>query len=161
MELVRSRESRLFTIVKGLLICLPFFCLAYMKLGQGSTPLAAGEVLAQHPETAVAFLSAMIQPYVAFILTLAQRRLADGREQYALINLSLLLVVEAMLMSSIGLIGVALLTYRTRKSAAMSLGGAWRACRPRHLFAEIGGSLLLLPLAFLCLFATVRTGGLF
>lgn len=159
MELAQNRESRLFSVVKGVLCCLPFFCLAYLKLGQGDS-LAPGDLLARQPEAAIAFLSAMLQPYVAFLLTLAQRRLADGRAHYALVNMSVLLAVEAMLMSSIGLIGVGLLVYRTRKTASLSLGASWRACRPGRLFAEAGGSLLLLPFAFLCLFATIRTGGL-
>lgn len=160
MEIASNGDSRLFTIVKGLLISLPFFCLAYLKLGQSGTPLTAGGVLTQHPEAAIAFLAAMLQPYAAYLLTLSQRRLADGRTQYALVNLCVLLAVEGMLMSSIGIIGVGLLTYRTCKSKRMGLATAWRACSPRRLFAEAGGSMLLLPFAFLCLFATIRTGGL-
>lgn len=159
MEIVSNRESRLFTIVKGLLISLPFFCLIYLRLG--GTALTAGGVLTQQPEAAIAFLAAMLQPYAAYLLGLSQRRLEDGRTQYALVNLCVLLAVEGMLMSSIGMIGVGLLTYRVCKACRMGLGAAWRACSPRRLFAEAGGSMLLLPFAFLCLFATIRTGGLF
>lgn len=161
MEKTLLKTDRYFTIVKGILIAMPFLCLAYLKLGTGGTVLEAGGALAQSPAAAVTFLAAMVQPYVAFLLSLVQQRLTDERKCFALASLGLLLVAEAMLMSSVGVVGLGLLTYRASKAAQSNPIAALRQCRSGRLLFELGGCVLVLLLAGLCLFASVRLGAIF
>lgn len=161
MEKTLAKSDRYFTIVQGILICMPFLCLAYLKLGTGGAVLEAGGALAQSPAAAVTFLAAMVQPYVAFLLSLVQKRLGDERRPYALVMLGLLLAAEAMLMSSIGVVGLSLLTWRTCKAAQSNPLRALRQCRAGRLFSEVGGSILVLLVGALCLFASVRLGAIF
>ena len=154
----QGRTGRCFTIVKVLLFCMPFLCLAYLTVGTSGASLTADGVLSQNPSMAVSFLSAMLQPYAAWIVILSERRLADGRAPYAILNLTVLLAAELMLMSSVGAIGMAVLLFQSVRQSGLRLTAALRQCRPARLFAEAGGSLLLLPFAGLCLIAMSRIG---
>lgn len=156
-----DKLSRWFTILKIVLFCMPFLYLGYIGIGTGGASLATEGVLEGNPAMAVSFLSAMIQPYAAWILILSQRRLSDGREAYAMVNLGILLVAQLMMMSSVGVIGFVLILWRCAKHTGFGPIAALRRIQPRRLFVEAGGSVLVLLLAAVCLFASVRIGGIF
>lgn len=153
----RKNLHRYFAIVKGILFCMPFLCLGYLTLGGGSDRQG---ILTASPAAAVSFLSAMLQPYIGWLLALSQRRLADGRTGYAVLNLTVLLAAEAMMMSTIGVVGVGLILWKTARAYGISPAAAWKSANKTRLFAEIGGSILTCLLAGLCLFATLRIGGM-
>ena len=74
--------------------------------------------------------------------------------------MTLLLIAELMTMSSVGVVGLGLILFKTVRTYGMGPSAAWRAADKKRLFAECGGSVLVLLLAGLCLFATMRLGGL-
>nr|WP_300128074.1 hypothetical protein [uncultured Butyricicoccus sp.] len=155
-----EKLNRWFTILKIVLFCMPFLYLGYVGIGTGGASLADEGVLQANPTMAVSFLSAMIQPYAAWILILSQRRLQDGRSAYAMVNLGVLLVAQLMMMSTVGVVGFALILWRCTKHTGFGPLAALRQTQPRRLFAEAGGSVVVLLLAAVCLFATVRIGAL-
>lgn len=148
--------DRYFTIAKVILFCMPFLFLGYLRLGAGGDQQG---ILTASPTAAVSFLSAMIQPYVGWLLILCQRRLADQRTVYAVCNLTALLMAELMMMSTIGVIGLGIILWKTVRVYGVSPVTAWKAAQKKRLFAEVGGSILVCLLAALCLFATLRIGG--
>ena len=139
MNLKDEKLNRYFTILKIVLFCMPFLCIGYVGLGAGSMALDTGGVLAANPAMAVSFLAARLQPYAAWIAILAERRLADGRTGWAVVNLALLL-------------------WKSTKVYGCGVGEAFRACDKRAFVREAGGNLPLLALAGLCLFASLRLG---
>lgn len=158
MNLKDEKLNRYFTILKIVLFCMPFLCIGYVGLGAGSMALDTGGVLVANPAMAVSFLAAMLQPYAAWIAILAERRLADGRTGWAVVNLALLLAAEAMLMSTVGVIGMALVLWKSTRVYGCGVGEAFRTCDKRAFVREAGGNLPLLALAGLCLFASLRLG---
>ena len=102
-----GKPVRYFNILKIVLFCMPFLCIGYLGLGTGGAPLSAEGILSANPALAVSFLSAMLQPYAAWLVILSERRLADGRTHYAVVSLTLLLAAELMLMSTVGAAGMA------------------------------------------------------
>ena len=155
-----DKLDRWFRILQIILFCMPFVYLAYLRIGTGGASLDDPGVLSGNPAMAVALLAAMLQPYVGWLLMLSQRRLADGRTAYAVLNLTLLLIAELMTMSSIGVVGLGLILFKTIRTCGMGPSAAWRAANKKQLFAECGGSVLMCLLAGLGLFATMRLGGL-
>ena len=152
-----TKLDRWFRILQIVLFCMPFVYLAYLRVGTGGASLQDEGVLSGNPAMAVTLLAAMLQPYVGWLLMLCQRRLADGRTAYAV---TLLLIAELMTMSSVGVVGLGLILFKTVRTYGMGPSAAWRAADKKRLFAECGGSVLVLLLAGLCLFATMRLGGL-
>lgn len=155
-----DKLDRWFGILKIVLFCMPFVYLAYLRLGTGGASLTEEGVLAGNPTMAVSFLAAMLQPYVGWLLILCQRRLADGRTAYAVLNLTVLLLAELMTMNTVGVIGLGLIVWKTVRTYGVTPGAAWREADKKRLFSEVGGSILVALLAGLCLFATMRLGGM-
>lgn len=151
-----KKLNRYFTIMRVVLMCMPFACLAY--LGMSGVWGDAQGALQASPIIAITFLSSMAQPYVALLLKLVQRRLEDGREAYALLNLVLLFAAEMMFMSWVGVIGMLLLIYLAVRQAHMGPVEMLAGCKPGALVREAGGSVLVLLLAGVCLFASIRVG---
>lgn len=154
-----TKLDRWFRILEVVLFCMPFVYLAYLRVGTGGASLQDEGVLSGNPAMAVTLLAAMLQPYVGWLLMLCQRRLADGRTAYAVVNMTLLLIAELMTMSSVGVVGLGLIFWKTVRLYGMKPSAAWRAAEKKHLFAELGGGVLVCLLAGLCLFATLRLGG--
>lgn len=146
-----EKLSRYFKILKIVLFCMPFLCVGYLGLGAGGAALDTAGILNANPAMAVSFLAAMLQPYAAWIAILAERRLADGRTNYAIMNL-------ALLMSTVGVIGMALILWKSVRTYGCGIPAAFRGCGVRDFFREAGGNLPLLALAALCLFASMRLG---
>lgn len=155
-----TKLDRWFRILQVVLFCMPFIYLAYLRVGTGGASLQDEGVLSGNPAMAVTLLAAMIQPYVGWLLMLCQRRLADGRAAYAVVNMTLLLIAELMAMSSVGVVGLGLILFKTVRTCGIRPAAAWRAAEKKRLFAECGGSVLVCLLAGLCLFATLRLGAL-
>ncbi len=149
----KSKLERYFTIVKAILFCMPFLCLGYLSLGAGGDKQG---ILTASPTAAVSFLSAMVQPYAAWLIHLSQKRLADGRTCYAVLNLTALFIAELMMMSTAGIIGLGLVLWKTCRAHGTAPAAAWKTAQKSRLFAEIGGSVLVCLIAGLCLFATLR-----
>lgn len=158
MNLKDEKLNRYFTILKIVLFCMPFLCVGYLGLGAGGAALDTAGILNANPAMAVSFLAAMLQPYAAWIAILAERRLADGRTNYAIMNLALLMVSETLLMSTVGVIGMALILWKSVRTYGCGIPAAFLGCGVRDFFREAGGNLPLLALAALCLFASMRLG---
>lgn len=155
-----AKLDKWFNILKVVLFCMPFVYLAYLGIGTGGAMLNENGVLQGNPTMAVTFLTAMIQPYVGWLLILSHRRLADGRTSYAVLNLALLLLAELMCMSTVGVVGLGLILWKTGRTYGISPFQAWRQAEKKNLFFEIGGSILVCLLGGLCLFCTIRLGGM-
>lgn len=153
-----EKLSRYFTILKIALFCMPFLCIGYLGLGAAGAALDTAGILNGNPTLAVSFLAAMLQPYAAWIAILSERRLADGRTNFAIVNLTLLLAAELLLMSTVGVIGMALILWKSVKTYGCGIPEAFRGCTIKSLLFEAGGNLPLLALAGLCLFASLRLG---
>lgn len=153
-----EKLSRYFKILKVVLFLMPFLCVGYLGLGAGGAALDTAGILNANPAMAVSFLAAMLQPYAAWIVILSERRLADGRVNFAIVNLTLLLAAELLLMSTVGVIGMALVLCKSVKTYGCGIPAAFRGCTPGSLLFEAGGNLPLLALAGLCLFASLRLG---
>lgn len=153
-----NRLNRWFMILKVVLFCMPFLYLGYIGIGLGGTKLDVQGVLADNPTMAISFLSAMLQPYVGWILILSQRRLEDDRTPYAMVNLAFLFLSELLMMSTVGVIGFTLLLWRCKKHTGFGFMAAFRKIQTRNLLAEVGGSVVVLFLASICFFASMQIG---
>lgn len=153
-----NRLNRWFMILKIVLFCMPFLYLGYIGIGFGGAKLDVQEVLADNPSMAISFLSAMIQPYVGWILILSQRRLEDDRTPYAMINLAFLFLSELLMMSTVGVIGFTLILWRCKKYTGLGPIAAFRKIQSKNLLTEVGGSVVVLFLASVCFFASMQIG---
>lgn len=152
-----KRTARLFTIVQVVFCVAPLLNLAYLWLMAG----AQGDfeaIISANPLITVAFLTAMIQPFVAYLVGYSAKLIKTERAQYAVLNLLLLFIAEALMRNLIGMIGTGLLFYQVLRSHAFSLKACFGENGAGAALRITGGALAVLPLAALCGFVLLQLG---
>ena len=74
--------DRYYMIVKVFLMITPFIAYLYLSLSAGMGSLALPELLSREPKAALIFLIAMVNPYIAYLLNIAQKKLKEGDMAY-------------------------------------------------------------------------------
>ncbi|MFQ6793159.1 hypothetical protein [Thomasclavelia sp.] len=158
-KISKQREKKLdryYTIAKGFLLATPFIAYLYVSLLASSRQITLPEVLASEPSVAVMFLLAMINPYVAYLLNIAQKKLKEGEIKFACLNFVLLLIGEAITLNSLYFMMIAFVFYQTVKAYDLKVIKTIKTFSAKSLFTYGGGSFMVVALAVLCLTATLR-----
>ena len=111
-----KRLDRYYMIAKVFLMVTPFIAYLYLSLLAMMRSITLPEVLSSEPSVAVIFLIAMINPYIAYLLNIAQRKLKEGDIKFACINFVLLLLAQALTLNSLYFMIIAYLFYVTVKT---------------------------------------------
>lgn len=157
-------DSRIvFKIMKVICCLMPIFCLGYFMTFAGSMSFSAIDsgILEQQPALAVVLLISMLCPYIAYILNVTENDLLDSKFEYAMMNI-IILFAAALLMKNIVLcIGFSLGIHSLLKDKSMrfnQLVGMIKQVKLAEGLKETGGSLIVLALSSICLFAMLRLG---
>lgn len=151
-----KKLNRYYTIAKVFLMITPFIAYLYLSLLAATRAITLPEVLKTEPSVAVIFLVAMINPYISYLLNIAQRKLGEGDVNFACINLVLLLVAQALTMNSLYFMMIAYLLYVTVKTYNIKIFKTLKEITLKHTFQYGGGSLIVVAFSVVCLFATLR-----
>lgn len=159
MSKSEKRLSRLFTTAKIVLVIYPFLTLIYLSAGalQGGQDMMA--VVTSSPAMTIAFLTAMVQPFVAGLLGQVYKSCERSETDFAVLNLLLLFIAEAMMRNILGMIGLGVLFYQTLRTSDFSLKKCFSQNTAGAVARAVGGSLAVLPVAALCLFAILQISG--
>ena len=159
MNSARERlTSRIFLTVEVVLVVIPFVYLATAGVlnGGAASMESLREMLQGHPAFLVMFIAACVQPFVAYLLRIAHRHYQQGDAGYTMGNLVALLCGEMLMQNMVGVVGVAVLMWRTWRRGSEQLG-PWRERRGiGGVLADISGALVVLVLAAICAFASWR-----
>ena len=104
----------------------------------------------------VTFISACLQPFVAYMLYMVYRKYCEGDAGFVAGNLIGLLCSEILLLNIPGVIGMGILLWRVWRNVAPHFESWLFERRFAGVVADIAGSLVILALAFLC--ATAARG---
>ncbi len=152
-----QRTSKFFLAVEVLLALIPVVLIVSFVMAKGS--LSAENLQAyfsEDPVFAVSFLSACVQPFVAYLLRVVYRRYAEGDMGYTVGNLVVLLCAEMALQNLVGIVGVALLLWRIWKNAASRMGDWLHGRGVGGVLLDISGALVVMVFALICAFANMR-----
>ena len=152
----RNKTDRYFQIAKVLLTLTPVLYLVYMTAYGKAGGLQVTELIRSEPAMAVAFLTAMLNPFAAYLLGYAQRKTESGDYAYATANIMSLIAVELILMNLVYAVLLTAVFVRVKKDSGLSLGKLFKPYSFKRLLYDIFGSLVMLPVAGLCLFAQLR-----
>ncbi|MDY4040910.1 MAG: hypothetical protein SOY67_02210 [Collinsella sp.] len=162
MDTPRERLTRrIFTTVEVVLVAIPFVHLGFAGvLNAGTAAMESLRVmLEQNPAFLVSFIAALLQPFVAYLVRIAYRHYARGDAGYAAGNLVGLLCAELLMQNMVGIVGMAVLLWRTWGRASLALGPWARGRRAGGVLADVSGPLVAVVLAGLCALANARLGG--
>lgn len=156
---VGSQEKtmkRMFLIAKVFLCMTPIIAYAYVSLQAMMQQLVFQDMLQASPNLAIVFLIAMINPYIAYLLHLMEKKLVNNEQGFVLINMLLLLLSQALTMNAFYFMMLAYVFYKAYRFYDLDSSEILSCLHPKTLFYQGGGSLMIVMLSSICLYATMQ-----
>ncbi len=150
--------KRVFTWSKVLLCVYPFIALFYMRNIASMAGTGMQESLQANPILAVTFLSAMLQPFAAWLLTIVERRVNTLDYADALTCLGIICAAECLLKNWLGIIGCAILFYLVAKEMPYSFKKEFSTADRGEIFKDAMGPVVLTLLSVFVFFVSSRIG---
>ncbi|MGL5694859.1 MAG: hypothetical protein ACRCXA_12320 [Peptostreptococcaceae bacterium] len=152
----RNTLNKYYNVAKILLALTPFMGLMYLSMESSRVGLSMPEAIQQNPKLSIMFLVSMINPFIAYLLTFIQKKIDEGDTSYAVVNLVVFIICEALLQNLWYMILFGFILYKTSKSYNISVKDAFKEKLSDRFLMNISGSLVVLGLACICLFATIQ-----
>lgn len=156
---VGSQEKtmkRIFLIAKVFLCMTPIIAYAYVSLQAMMQQLVFQEMLQTSPNLVIVFLIAMINPYIAYLLHLMEKKLVNNEQGFVLINMLLLLLSQILTMNAFYFMMLAYVFYKAYRFYGLDIAKVLSCLHPKTLFYQGGGSLMIVMLSSICLYATMQ-----
>ena len=149
--------AKLFTLVEVILGVVPVVVIGLFLASKDATSVdKLTDVFSQDPSMVVTFISACLQPFVAYMLYMVYRKYCEGDAGFVAGNLIGLLCSEILLLNIPGVIGMGILLWRVWRNVAPHFESWLFERRAMGVLVDIAGSLVILVLAFMC--ATAARG---
>ena len=152
---VDSSIERIFTIIKVLLAVSPFMALGYLT-AKGGASGNIQTILSQNPHYTVMFLVAMVNPFIAYLLGFLQEHLNKNDYGYAVVNMALMIVVEAMLQNILYVAVLIFLLYKIIRTYRIPVKDSVESSLKNHFLRDISGSIVVLIFSGICMFAMMQ-----
>lgn len=148
--------NKYYNIAKILLAISPCMSLMYLSMESAKLGISLAEVIGQDPKQTVMFLVSMINPFIAYLLIFIQKKIDNNDVKYAIVNLVMFMVAEILLMNLLYVILFGVILYKTLKSYNVTIKDSFKEKLGKGFFMTVSGSLVVIFLAGICLFATIR-----
>ena len=151
-----SSINKYYNIAKILLAISPCMSLMYLSMESAKLGISLAEVIGQDPNQTVMFLVSMINPFIAYLLIFIQKKIDNNDVKYAIVNLVMFIVAEILLMNLLYVILFGVILYKTLRAYNVTIKDSFKEKSGKGFFMTISGSLVVIFLAGICLFATIR-----
>lgn len=148
--------NKYYNIAKILLAISPCMSLMYLSMESAKLGISLAEVIGQDPNQTVMFLVSMINPFIAYLLIFIQKKIDNNDVKYAIVNLVMFMVAEILLMNLLYVILFGVILYKTLKAYNVTIKDSFKEKLGKGFFMTVSGSLVVIFLAGICLFATIR-----
>lgn len=151
-----SSINKYYNIAKILLAISPCMSLMYLSMESAKLGISLAEVIGQDPNQTVMFLVSMINPFIAYLLIFIQKKIDNNDVKYAIVNLVMFMVAEILLMNLLYVILFGVILYKTLRAYNVTIKESFEEKLGKGFFMTVSGSLVVIFLAGICLFATIR-----
>lgn len=148
--------NKYYNIAKILLVISPCMSLMYLSMEAAKLGISLPEVIGQDPKQTVMFLVSMINPFIAYLLIFIQKKIENNDVKYAVVNLVMFMVAEILLMNLLYVILFGVILYKTLKAYNVTIKDSFKEKLQKGFLMTVSGSLVVIFLAGICLFATIR-----
>ena len=148
--------NKYYNIAKILLVLSPCMSLMYLSMESAKLGISLAEVIGQDPKQTVMFLVSMINPFIAYLLIFIQKKIDNNDVKYAIVNLVMFMVAEILLMNLLYVILFGVILYKTLRAYNVTIKDSFKEKLGKGFFMTVSGSLVVIFLAGMCLFATIR-----
>ena len=148
--------NKYYNIAKILLAISPCMSLMYLSMESAKLGISLAEVIGQDPNQTVMFLVSMINPFIAYLLIFIHKKIDNNDVKYAIVNLVMFMVAEILLMNLLYVILFGVILYKTLRAYNVTIKDSFKEKLGKGFFMTVSGSLVVIFLAGICLFATIR-----
>lgn len=148
--------KKYYNIAKILLILNPFMSLLYLYMQSTKMAISIPQLIQQDPKFTILFLVSMINPFIAYLLIFVQNRINENDISYGVINIVMFIIAEILLQNILYIILFGIILYKTLKVYNVSIKDSFQKKLKDKFLMSISGSLVVIGLACICLFATIR-----
>ena len=148
--------NKYYNIAKILLAISPCMSLMYLSMESAKLGISLAEVIGQDSKQTVMFLVSMINPFIAYLLIFIQKKIDNNDVKYAIVNLVMFMVAEILLMNLLYVILFGVILYKTLRAYNVTIKDSFKEKLGKGFFMTVSGSLVVIFLAGICLFATIR-----
>lgn len=150
--------DKYYNIAKVFLTLTPFLYIMYLSMGAAKIGSSIPQIIQANPGNMVMFLVSMINPFIAYLLIFMHRKLNNGDIAYSVVNLVVLIGAEIMLENAFYVILLGFILIKTLKIYNISFKECFKSKFNKSFLGTISGGIVVLFLAGICLFATIRIG---
>lgn len=151
-----QRMNRYFLVTKVFLAITPIIAYFYVSMCAMMQGVDFKTILETQPSIAVVFLIAMINPYIAYLVHLIQKKLAQGDHKFAMINMGLLLVAQALTLNAFYFMMLLYVFYKAICVYHIQVKTTMTSYGFKQLVWNGGGSFFVMMISSISLFATIR-----
>ncbi len=148
--------NKYYTFAKVLLTLSPFAGLMYLSMQSARIGLSMPEAIQSNPKLTILFLTSMINPFIAYLLIFIQKKIDQDDVAYAVTNLVMFMVAELLLQNIVYVMLFGFILYKTLKVYNVTLKESFEKKINNKFLMTISGSLVVICLAGICLFANIR-----
>lgn len=158
MSKSEKKLNKTFGIVKAVLMIYPFIVLFYLSTKAGMSGVGFSELMRTNPIITVTFITAMLQPFAAWLLTIVQKRVGTGDYDSAIISTLLIFIAEALMENVLGMVGLGVLFFLMYKDMPFTFKACFTDADKKLIFKDATGAVVLVLLGAVCMFAMKRIG---
>ena len=156
LDAYEQRTVRLFTIVEVVFVLAPILTVGYVWVVSGGTLETLQGALQSDPALTIAFISAVVQPIVAWQLRFVAKRYARGEGGFTAANLIGFICGELLLQNAVGVVGCGLLLWRVWRKLDGGLS-EWAEDRQAiGMLVDVLGAVLIIAIGAFCAFSSWR-----
>lgn len=148
--------KKYYNVAKVLLALAPFVSLLYLSMESARSGVTLMDSISNNPRFTIMFLVSMINPFIAYLLMFIEKKIDNDDVEYAVTNLVMFIIAEVMLMNTWYVILFAVILYKTLKTYNVTIKDSFNKKMKDKILVVISGSLVVIALASICLFATIR-----
>lgn len=148
--------NKYYTITKILLTITPFVALMYLSMQSIKIGTDFMQLIQSQPRFTILFLVSMINPFIAYLLTFIQNKIKENDISYAITNIVIFIISEILLQNILYVILFGFLLYKTLKTYNVTIKESFKDKLKNKFLMTISGSLVVLGLSCICLFATIK-----
>lgn len=148
--------NRTFLVAKVFLAITPIIACCYISMMTMSSGIRFQDVLVKEPSVTIVFLIAMLNPYIAYLIFLIQKKLEVKDNKFALINMLLLMISQVFTMNIFYFVLLLYVFYRAICYYHIDIKSTLTSINLKQSMCIGGGSFIVMMVSTLCLFATIR-----
>lgn len=152
----RETMQKKFFMAKALLMATPIFSYIYITMKASMNGIYMQELLSQDPATTIILVNSMLNAYGAYLLHLAENNFEKAKTKSAVINIGLLTISQALSRNVFCFIVLLFVAVRAIRFYGIFVKDTLRSITVKQFFYDGGGSLIIVLLNTLMLYATIK-----